>query len=88
MLDTSTTSTLPEDGDSVFIATKEVNILLYPFKSSTLVKQTCIRSAVLLEGWATEPSESTESVIHANIDDSASIVALTSGEQASRVATV
>ena len=49
------------------IRTKLGDVLLYPFQRKSLVVQTSVSGGVLLEGWARQPSESTEAVVQADV---------------------
>lgn len=65
----SSASRLAKYGDPVRIASKEVDVLLHPLQSHTLVQQTGISSAVGLQSRATKPTKGSQAVVHCHIDN-------------------
>jgi len=86
--DASTTSALTKHSNTIRIATEFGNVLLDPLESKALIVQTSVRSSILLESRARQPTESAKSVVERNVNHTVVIFAiLAASEQTSRVVT-
>jgi hypothetical protein len=82
----STTSALTEHSNTIRITAKLGNVLLDPLERKALIVQTSVRSAVLLESRARQPTESTKSVVKRNVNHAVVVLSiLAASEQTSRV---
>lgn len=84
--DTASTSRFTENCDAVLVASKQMNVLLYPLKGKTLVIKTNVGStAFRLERGTGLPSECTEAVVERHVDDVAVRGVARSSNESSRV---
>jgi len=88
MHNASATSRLAKYSHSVWIATEEMDVLLNPLKSESLVQESGIGGTALLECRSAGETKGTKSVVHGDVDDASGVVVLAASEESRRVARV